>query len=81
MGGFEINREQWGKCARKLLLQFGYTSKEKIQRLIDVALNQNRKDIDGYKKVIEVVCDECETCIKLRRNHEKPSVFCSWKGV
>ena len=59
------NKDRWRKGTRKLHLQFDHASKEKI-RLMD-----KKRVGEMCKGEIEKICDECETCIKLRRNPEK----------
>ena len=74
--GWIRNKDKWRKGTRKLHLQFGHTSKEKIKRLIDEAYGEKEslEDVEGCKKEIEKMCDKCETCIKLRRNPKKQVV-------
>ena len=74
--GWIRDKAKWGKGVRKLHLQFGHASKEKIQRLIDEAYGkrEKREDIEGCKRAIEKVCNKCEAYIKLRRNPDKSVV-------
>ena len=75
MGINVLGRKKWGKGARKLHIPFGHASKEKIQKLTEEKYGKKKRkkkgeDIEGCRKV----CDECETCIKFRRNPDKPVV-------
>ena len=62
--------------ARKLTLQFGHTSKEKLKRLIEEAYgkNERREAVEGCKRQIKEIYDTCEMCIKLRRKPKKSVV-------
>ena len=62
--GWICERDRWKKGARKLHLQFGHASKEKLKRLIEEAYgkNERREDVEGCKRQIDEICDTCETC-------------------
>ena len=66
--GWIHDQDRWKKGARKLHLQFGHASIEKLKRLIEEAYGRNvkKEDVEGCKK-IEEIFDTCETSIKLRK--------------
>ena len=68
---------KWKQAGRKLHLQFGHGSGEKLEKIVKEAFRnrtEEQKRVGEFCKVLKRTCEECEICRRLKRNPKKPIV-------
>ena len=59
------DRGEWRKVGRKLHLQFGHGSEEKLEKLVKDAYKGRKeyeKTIEEFRKTLKKICEECDIC-------------------
>ena len=78
-------RDEMRKKVRKLHLQFGHVSHEKLIELLEDAgqlqrNNREDRDMRTLRQEVKMVSEECDTCKKFRKTPARPVVGLPWSN-
>lgn len=72
-----MNEKEWKEACRRLHLQFGHCSFDKLIKMVKQGLKGEKSFTDDEKnrtQLLKDCCEKCDICLKFKRNPGKPVV-------